>query len=146
MEKKHNIELVLLEIPITYDNIDEFVPALWETHTPKLVIHVGFSELAQCFTLESQAHRKGYKRLDYFDKTPPNFTCPAEGAMRIQTRLNIDHICEEFNNLSAEENVSASKSYDAGRSYGKWLEVTSMENIDRGLHQQKKIPSHVLNP
>lgn len=36
LETKHNIELVLLEIPVTYENVDEFVPALWETHTPKV--------------------------------------------------------------------------------------------------------------
>lgn len=36
LEKKLNIELVLLEIPVTYENVDEFVPALWETHTPKV--------------------------------------------------------------------------------------------------------------
>lgn len=36
IEKKHNVELVLLEIPVTYENVDEFVPALWETHTPKV--------------------------------------------------------------------------------------------------------------
>lgn len=38
IEKKHNCELVLLEIPVTYDNVDEFVPALWETHTPKVIL------------------------------------------------------------------------------------------------------------
>lgn len=36
IEKKLNIELVLLEIPVTYENVDEFVPALWKTHTPKV--------------------------------------------------------------------------------------------------------------
>lgn len=36
IEDKHNIELVRLEIPVTYENVDEFVPALWETHTPKV--------------------------------------------------------------------------------------------------------------
>lgn len=36
IEKKHNVELVQLEIPVTYENVDEFVPAIWETHTPKV--------------------------------------------------------------------------------------------------------------
>lgn len=39
LEKEHNIDLVLLEIPVTYENVDEFVPALWETHTPKVSFH-----------------------------------------------------------------------------------------------------------
>lgn len=38
IENKHNIELVQLEIPVTYENVDEFVPALWETHTPKVIL------------------------------------------------------------------------------------------------------------
>lgn len=42
LEKKHNIELVQLEIPVTYSNVDEFVPALWETHTPKVCIETSF--------------------------------------------------------------------------------------------------------
>lgn len=37
IEKKHNIELVLVELSVTYANVDEFVPALWETHTPKVI-------------------------------------------------------------------------------------------------------------
>lgn len=36
IEKKYDVELVQLEIPVTYENVDEFVPALWETHTPKV--------------------------------------------------------------------------------------------------------------
>lgn len=36
IEKKHNVEFVALEIPVTYENVDEFVPALWDTHTPKV--------------------------------------------------------------------------------------------------------------
>lgn len=36
IEKKHNVELVQIELPVTYENVDEFVPALWETHTPKV--------------------------------------------------------------------------------------------------------------
>lgn len=36
IEDKHRIELVTLEIPVTYHNVDEFVPALWETHEPKV--------------------------------------------------------------------------------------------------------------
>lgn len=36
IEDRHNIELVLLELPVTYEHVDEFVPQLWETHTPKV--------------------------------------------------------------------------------------------------------------
>lgn len=36
IERKHNIELVQIEIPVTYESVDEFVPALWKTHEPKV--------------------------------------------------------------------------------------------------------------
>lgn len=36
IEKKHNVDLVQIEIPVTYENVDEFVPAIWQTHTPKV--------------------------------------------------------------------------------------------------------------
>lgn len=43
LEKRLNIDLVLLEIPVTYENVDEFVPALWETHTPKVYFLLSFN-------------------------------------------------------------------------------------------------------
>lgn len=127
IEMKQNCELVLLEIPVTYDNVDEFVPALWDTHTPKLMMHVGVSHLADCFTIESQAHKKGYQRMDYFDKCPPNHTCPAEGAIRIRTKLDVDRICKEFNDGNPpEERTSAVPSKDAGRYLCEYIYYTSL--------------------
>ncbi|XP_062529827.1 pyroglutamyl-peptidase 1 isoform X3 [Bombyx mori] len=114
IENKHRCELVLIEIPVTYENVDEFVPALWETHTPKLMIHVGVSSIANELTLEVQAHKKGYQRLDYFDKCPANHVCTADGAVRIHTKLNVERICKEFNDASPEDSTRAVSSKDAG--------------------------------
>lgn len=36
LEQRHKIELVQIEMPVTYHNVDEFVPQLWETHEPKV--------------------------------------------------------------------------------------------------------------
>ncbi|CAG5019959.1 unnamed protein product [Parnassius apollo] len=126
LEKKYNIELVLLEIPVTYENVDEFVPALWETHTPKLVIHVGVSSIADCMTLETQAHRKGYQKKDYFNNCPANHTCPAEGAIRLQTKLNVEQICKDFNDGNPPENTNAVTSKDAGRYLCEYIYYTSL--------------------
>ncbi|XP_023936573.1 pyroglutamyl-peptidase 1 [Bicyclus anynana] len=125
IENKFNIELVLLEIPVTYENVDEFVPALWETHTPKLMIHVGVSSVANCITLETQAHRKGYQRLDYFDRCPANNVCPAEGAIRIHTKLDADRICKDFNSNPQLE-TKAITSRDAGRYLCEYIYYTSL--------------------
>nr|XP_026492320.1 pyroglutamyl-peptidase 1 [Vanessa tameamea] len=126
IEKKHNVEFVQLEIPVTYENVDEFVPALWDTHTPKLMIHVGVSSIASNITLETQAHRKGYQRLDYFDKCPANHVCPAEGAIRIHTKLDTEKICKDFNDGCPLEETSAITSKDAGRYLCEYIYYTSL--------------------
>lgn len=80
------------------------------------MIHVGVSGQANCFTLETQAHRKGYQRMDYFDKCPANHVCTADGAIRIKSKLNIEKICDDFNEACNDiDGVSAKSSCDAGR-------------------------------
>lgn len=126
IEKKHNVELVQLEIPVTYENVDEFVPAIWETHTPKLLIHVGVSSIANNITIETQAHRKGYQRLDYFDKCPANHVCTAEGAIRIHTKLDTEKLCNDFNDGNPPKDTSAIVSKDAGRYLCEYIYYTSL--------------------
>ncbi|CAK1550268.1 unnamed protein product [Leptosia nina] len=128
IEREHKVELVQLEIPVTYENVDEFIPALWETHEPKLMIHVGVSKIAQDLTLEKQAHRKGYQRMDYFDKCPANQTCTSSGAIRIHTKLDIEKICSDFND-DPPSGAKAVVSLDAGRYLCEYTYYTSL-NID----------------
>lgn len=80
------------------------------------MIHVGVSSIAKDITLEKQAHRKGYQRLDCFEKCPANHICKADGAIRIQTKLNVDKLCSIFNENSPD-GLKAVVSLDAGR-YG----------------------------
>ncbi|CAG4989383.1 unnamed protein product [Colias eurytheme] len=126
IEKKHKVELVQIEMPVTYENVDEFVPALWETHEPKLVIHVGLSSIAKEVTLEKQAHRKGYQKLDYFDKCPADHTCSADGAIRIHSKLDIEKICSDFNDNDPPEGTKAVTSLDAGRYLCEYIYYTSL--------------------
>ncbi|KOB73043.1 Pyroglutamyl-peptidase 1, partial [Operophtera brumata] len=94
IEKKHNIELVQIEIP--------------------------------SFTLEMQAHRKGYQRMDYLDKCPVNHICPVEGAIRLHTKLNVERICKEFNECFDVEKMKAVSSKDAGRYLCEYIYYTSL--------------------
>ncbi|CAH0589921.1 unnamed protein product [Chrysodeixis includens] len=127
IEKKHNVELVQIEIPVTYENVDEFVPALWETHTPKLMIHVGVSSRGKCLEIESQAHRKGYTRADYLDKCPANNTCTSEGAIRIHTKLDVERINKAFNGDNPpDERFRTEVSRDAARYLCEYIYYTSL--------------------
>ncbi|KAM3959444.1 pyroglutamyl-peptidase 1 [Aphomia sociella] len=127
IEKKHKVELVQIEIPVTYENVDEFVPAIWETHEPKLMLHVGVSRLAEQLTIEMQAHKKGYQRLDYFDKLPANQICGAEGAMRLHTKLDVERICKQYNDSNPpDDKTAAVSSKDAGRFICEYTYYTSL--------------------
>lgn len=76
---------------------------------------MGVSRRASCLTLEKQAHKKGYKNQDYLSKCPADHVCSADGAMRIQTKLNVDKICQDFNETGSCNDLSAEVSHDAGR-------------------------------
>lgn len=80
------------------------------------MMHVGVSSIGKCLDIESQAHRKGYKQLDYFDRCPTNNTCTADGAIRLHTKLDVERISKEFNDGNPpEEKVKTQVSKDAGR-------------------------------
>ncbi|RVE41656.1 hypothetical protein evm_013695 [Chilo suppressalis] len=41
IENEHNIELVQLELSVTYEDVNKYVPALWETHSPQVRRGIG---------------------------------------------------------------------------------------------------------
>lgn len=134
IEEKHNIELVCLEIPVTYGNVDEFIPALWETHTPKLVIHVGVSSVAHCLTIETVAHRKNYTRMDYFGNLPANGDncCTREGPVKIKCGLDVKKIVKGINKQN--EDIKAVTSEAAGRYLCEYTYYTSLSiDCDKSL-------------
>ncbi|CAH0401103.1 unnamed protein product [Chilo suppressalis] len=91
------------------------------------MIHVGVSGLAKCLTLEMQAHKKGYQRLDYYDTCPAGHVCPAEGANRLHTKLNVERLCKDFNDAcSQDDNTQAVPSKDAGRYLCEYIYYTSL--------------------
>lgn len=80
------------------------------------MIHVGVSSRGKCLEIESQAHRKGYIRPDYFDKCPANNTCTSEGANRIQTKFDVERISNAFNGDNPPETkIRTEVSKDAAR-------------------------------
>ncbi|XP_072943088.1 pyroglutamyl-peptidase 1-like isoform X2 [Epargyreus clarus] len=125
LEKKHNVQVVLLEIPVTYDHVDELVPALWKTHTPILMLHAGVSYMAKELTLEMQAYKNGYKGKDFFDKCPADYTCPAGDAFVLHTKLDVEKICKNYNEVKVAETTTVA-SKDAGRYLCEYIYYTSL--------------------
>lgn len=36
IERKHDCELIIMEIPVSYKLVDEIIPELWKTYNPKV--------------------------------------------------------------------------------------------------------------
>lgn len=112
LEKLHNINLVIKEIPVAYDNAIIEIPQLWKKYNPVIVIHVGVSHKAHCLTIESRAHSTGYIRSDICEK------CPSETDVAqcvLETKIDGKSICDNVNENSHETGCKACISHDAGR-------------------------------
>ncbi|XP_029341895.1 pyroglutamyl-peptidase 1-like isoform X1 [Acyrthosiphon pisum] len=55
-----NINLVTVNIPVSYKDVDQIVPTLWVQHEPALMVHLGVSHLAKTLTVELVANGHGY--------------------------------------------------------------------------------------
>ncbi|KAJ9590147.1 hypothetical protein L9F63_016732 [Diploptera punctata] len=64
------VKLVIKQIPVSYEYIDDNVPALWKEHNPILMVHVGVNGAADGLLLEQKAHRTGYDGTDIHGKLP----------------------------------------------------------------------------
>ncbi|KAJ8717573.1 hypothetical protein PYW07_005503 [Mythimna separata] len=96
IEKKHNITLFRKEMPVSYDAVDAKVPQMWQWYQPDLTIHVGLNEEVKSFVLEKQATKRDYLTLLTFEES--NIENPAGEDEIVYTTLDVDTICEKFNN------------------------------------------------
>ncbi|CAG5125540.1 unnamed protein product, partial [Candidula unifasciata] len=107
------VELVIYEIPVIYEEVKIIIPKLWEKHKPVLMVHVGVSGVANELTLEQQAHNDGYNRDDVQGMVPSTRMC-VDGSCHdiIVSGINMSVVCEEVN--AANHKVSSVVSHDAG--------------------------------
>ena len=68
-----DVNLIIDEIPVSYDFIQKQIPEKWKAQNPIFYIHVGVSHLATNVQLETLAHNKTYDRPDVEDKCPDGF-------------------------------------------------------------------------
>ena len=64
------IELVIDEIPVSYNFVEKNVTKKWEEHDPIFYVHCGVSHLAKQVTLETLGHNKTYDRPDVDGQVP----------------------------------------------------------------------------
>lgn len=65
-----NINLVTINIPVSYKDVDQIVPTLWVQHDPALMVHLGVSHLAKTLTVELVANGHGYCGTDIHGNGP----------------------------------------------------------------------------
>nr|XP_036859667.1 pyroglutamyl-peptidase 1 isoform X3 [Manis javanica] len=109
-----SVDLHVYEIPVEYKTVQRLIPALWEKHSPQLVVHVGVSGMATTVTLEKCGHNKGYKGLDNCRFCPGSQCCVEDGPESIDSIIDMDAVCKRVTTLGLD--VSVTISQDAGRS------------------------------
>ncbi|XP_026940514.1 pyroglutamyl-peptidase 1 isoform X2 [Sagmatias obliquidens] len=111
-----SVDLHVYEIPVEYKTVQRLIPALWEKHSPQLVVHVGVSGMATTVTLEKCGHNKGYKGLDNCRFCPGSQCCVEDGPESIDSIIDMDAVCKRVTTLGLD--VSVTISQDAGRFHG----------------------------
>ncbi|XP_034172373.1 pyroglutamyl-peptidase 1 [Osmia lignaria lignaria] len=116
-----NVEVIVKEMSVSYEDVDTYVPKLWEEYKPTLVLHVGVSSKAKSLTIECCAHSNGYLRQDTSDK------CPDESNIKpkiLETKINVNKICSAINENSE---CNACISHDAGRYLCEYIFYKSLQ-------------------
>ncbi|XP_075857653.1 pyroglutamyl-peptidase 1 isoform X1 [Microcebus murinus] len=108
-----SVDLHVYEIPVEYRTVQRLIPALWEKHSPQLVVHVGVSGMATAVTLEKCGHNTGYKGLDNCRFCPGSQCCVEDGPESIESIIDMDAVCKRVTTLGLD--VSVTISQDAGR-------------------------------
>ncbi|XP_049816855.1 pyroglutamyl-peptidase 1 [Schistocerca nitens] len=112
-EEQLGVKLIVMKLPVAYEDVVKMIPAIWTEHKPMLVIHVGVSGLADKITLEKVAHRSGYKKADIFGQLPAEGECCLGCSDEACSSLDVEQICCKLN--ESECGLTSSVSSNAGR-------------------------------
>ncbi|XP_046917257.2 pyroglutamyl-peptidase 1 [Dermatophagoides farinae] len=100
-----NIELVKIQIPVAYDEVEKCVKEIWKKYQPKLVIHCGVSSMARnCLHLEKRAviNKERYCQPDIMSCLPK--CCPNDHVDPSPKPL--DYVCTEMHLESIRDEIN----------------------------------------
>ncbi|KFM81744.1 Pyroglutamyl-peptidase 1, partial [Stegodyphus mimosarum] len=117
--------IVAKELPVEYDTVSEIVPVLWEEYNPKLVVHCGMSDQANCLTIEKLAHRNDYYGCDMKGQVPSGYTCCCDGPDVLYTSIDVQKVLDDVHGSGAC--VKAEASEDAGLYLCEFIFYTSLK-------------------
>ncbi|RZF37051.1 hypothetical protein LSTR_LSTR012394 [Laodelphax striatellus] len=119
-----NTNLIIEEIPVTYNAIEERIPKLWEKYDPIVVIHAGVSSLANDLTIERCAKQRGYNRKDIDGEIPCGEACKFGIEEVLHSSVDVLGLCKKMNDMKS--NVKTSISTDAGSYACEYIYYTSL--------------------
>ncbi|XP_043281548.1 pyroglutamyl-peptidase 1 [Venturia canescens] len=134
LHERHNVRLVIENIPVVYHHVLHRVPQLWKEHDPQIVVHVGVSHKAQCLTFEQKAHGFGYFRPDVNGECMTN-ECREGSPAFLETGIDVKELCRKINEKNTgKESCKACISVDAGRYLCEYIYYQSLcKNSERAL-------------
>ena len=120
------IVVVAKEIKVSYKDVKERIPALWEEIKPDLCIHVGvFSE--RVIKYERFASNNGYFLPDV-DSCLPESTIHPGSPDKLETSLNLTELSQQVAGIVAKggDEVKIKVSHDAGQYLCDFIYYTSL--------------------
>ncbi|XP_014209385.1 pyroglutamyl-peptidase 1 [Copidosoma floridanum] len=111
-KESSNVNLVVVEVPVSYDHVTSKIKELYKTYTPSIILNVGVSAAATCLTIEKHACSKGYFKPDVFNQCPKEYDVDH---VVLKSNCETQEVCKIINECSDEINCKAKISNDAGR-------------------------------
>ncbi|XP_037083327.1 pyroglutamyl-peptidase 1-like [Pollicipes pollicipes] len=118
------VQLVIEEVPVTYEYVMREIPKRWRELRPRLVVHVGVSAHTMTLQLERVSHNGPYQRDDVHQRTPPEHCCVPGRPSTLCTRLDLARTCKAIGNSRSA--IDASVSDDAGHYLCDFIYFTSL--------------------
>ncbi|XP_058607131.1 pyroglutamyl-peptidase 1 isoform X1 [Onychostoma macrolepis] len=105
------IEVHIKEIPVSYAKSQQVLDVIWQTMTPKVVIHLGIAPGAKGITLEQTGKNHCYKDRDVSGLCPDHHFCIEGGPERLDSIIDMRSLSKHLKSMGLDVIYSR----DAGR-------------------------------
>ncbi|XP_056333792.1 pyroglutamyl-peptidase 1-like [Danio aesculapii] len=106
-----NIEVHIKEIPVSYAKCQQVLDNIWQTMTPKMVIHLGIALGAKGITLEQTGKDYCYKDRDVSGLCPAGHCCVEGGPEQLNSSIDMRSLSKHLKSMGLDVIYSR----DAGR-------------------------------
>nr|XP_023958665.1 pyroglutamyl-peptidase 1-like protein [Chrysemys picta bellii] len=117
-----NIDLHIMQLPVSYQKAKELVCKIWGTPQPLLTVHIGLASSSKAIILEQCGKNKGYREMDVCGFCPEDGCCLLDGPEKIESTINMKTL---WKNISVE-GIDIVFSRDAGRYICDYTYYTSL--------------------